>query len=31
VFSAMSDENCTLFFDLLDQLGSLHASSSSEC
>jgi hypothetical protein len=31
VLSAMSDENCTLLFDFLDQLASFHASSSSEC
>ncbi len=31
VLSAMSDENCTLFFDFLNQLASLHANLSSEC
>jgi hypothetical protein len=31
VLSTMSDENGTLLFDLLNQLASLHASSSSEC
>ena len=30
VLSAMSDENCTLLFDSLNQLASFHASSSSE-
>ena len=31
VLSAMSDENRTVLFDFLNQLASLHASSSSEC
>jgi exoribonuclease II len=29
--SAMSDENCALLFNSLNQLASFHASSSSEC
>jgi hypothetical protein len=31
MLSAMSDENCAFLFDFLNELASLHASSSSEC
>ncbi len=31
VLATVPNENCTFLFDLLDQLASLHASSSSEC